>query len=674
RKDSFFDLGGSSLKAIQLISRVYKQHEVQLSIGEIFNHATLTAQALLISESQGALYSSIPRVELQDDYALSHAQRRLWVLDQLQEDFTAYSRPISYDIYGDLNIEVLTASFKNLIERHESLRTIFILKDSEPRQLIQTAEAINFSVPYTDISTAIDKDCIIEDTLLNLASSPYDLSRGPLFKVVLLKLEENQHRLLFSIHHIISDDWSMEVLVRDLIRYYNSILKGEESSTTISALPIQYKDYAGWQLKELAEGELAFSRDYWKSKLSGELPVLDIPSDYVRPSVQTYNGAQSYVCFSKATSRAFKDYVKSEDSTLFIGLTTLVKALLYKYSGQEDIIVGTPIAGREHADLENQIGFYINNLALRTEFSGSESFTSLLHKVKKTCLEGYEHQAYPFDLLVDELDLSRDLSRFPLFDVVVVLTSEQAFSESSEKLEMEGLEISPVRVAVETSLYDLTFWFKESEFGEIAVHIEYNTDIYSKARIENLGVHLTTLLESIVADNITSIDKLPLLTTRERETLLKDYQGEVVSQSIDATIVSLLESQASLNRASEAIRYEDTILSYQELDERSNQLAEYLQAKHDVKKGSVVAIMQDRSDSLIISILGVLKAGGAYLPIDKNYPLDRIDYMLSDGNASLIIGDSSITESKVTSINIKTLAEELKKYSVSKLDVSISGE
>ncbi|WP_281322334.1 non-ribosomal peptide synthetase [Flavobacterium aestivum] len=671
RNDSFFDLGGSSLKAIQLISRVYKQHEVQLSIGEIFNHSSLKAQGSLIAESKGdTIYNHIKQVAEQDDYALSHAQRRLWVLDQLQENFIAYSRPISYEMQGKLNLEALTESFAQLINRHESLRTIFILKDGEPRQLIQPAERINFEIPVTDVSKAENKEAAIEEVLAEMASSVFDLSKGPLFKVVILNLGNEHYRLLFSIHHIISDEWSMQVLVRDLISYYNSIVKGEAKS--LEALPIQYKDYAAWQLQALSKGKLADSREYWLAKLGGELPVLDIPSDYVRPSMQTYNGSQTQVCFSESTSQAFKQYIKEQDSTLFMGLVSLIKALLYRYSGQEDIIVGTPIAGRDHSDLENQIGFYINNLALRTQFEGTDSFTSLLKQVKQTCLEGYENQSYPFDLLVDELDLSRDLSRFPLYDVVVVLENDQSLAE--DKVEMEGLDVSSVRVNVETSLYDLTFWFKESPSGQMSVHIEYNTDIYSDERIKRLGVHLEKLLGSVVANSAISLDKLSLLNAEEQKELLEDYQGEIVAQSSDETLISLFESQVDKQRNALALSYENITLNYQELEERSNQLAHYLQTKHNIGKGSIVGIMQDRSEWLVISILGVLKAGGAYLPIDCNYPSDRVEYMLSDGKVSLLLTDTQISEYAVTNIDSTNLKEELGNYPNTRLNVSLNGE
>ncbi|WP_281322344.1 non-ribosomal peptide synthetase [Flavobacterium aestivum] len=671
RNNSFFDLGGSSLKAIQLISRVYKQHEVQLSIGEIFNHSQLKAQALLISASKGeTVYSAIQQVAEQEDYALSHAQRRLWVLEQLQENLTAYSRPISYDIQGELNLEALTAAFIKLIERHESLRTIFILKDGEPRQLIKPSKDINFEIPVTSLQDSQNQEVSIEKVLAELAASTFDLSKGPLFKAVLLQLGKEHHRLLFSIHHIISDAWSMQVLVRDLISYYNSIVKGDTKS--LETLPIQYKDYAAWQLQTLSKGELADSRNYWLKQLGGELPVLDIPSDYVRPSVQTYNGAQIQVQFSEQTSHAFRNYVKEQDSTLFMGFISLTKALLYRYSGQEDIIIGTPVAGRDHSDLENQIGFYINNLALRTQFKGSESFTSLLNLVKETCLEGYENQSYPFDLLVDELDLSRDLSRFPLYDVAVILESDEALLEDT--VEMEGLAVSYMRVAVETSLYDLTFWFRESPLGEISVHIEYNTDIYSHERIQRLGAHLEKLLESVVDDSTISLDKLSLLDAEEQRELLENYQGEIVSQSVDKTLISFFESQVDLKPNQTALQYENITLNYQELEERSNQLAHYLQTKHNIGKESIVGIMQDRSENLIISILGILKAGAAYLPIDPNYPADRVEYMLSDGNVSLLLTDTEVSGYLVSSLNIIDIQEELGTYPKTRLNVSLNGE
>ncbi|TCN54731.1 amino acid adenylation domain-containing protein [Flavobacterium circumlabens] len=671
RNDLFFDLGGSSLKAIQLISRVYKQHEVQLSIGEIFNHSALKAQALLIAASKGEkVYSAIKKTAEQEDYALSHAQRRLWVLDQLQEDFTAYSRPISYDIHGELNLDALTKSFRKLIERHESLRTIFILKDGEPRQLIQPLESIHFEIPVTDVSNSENKEGAIEEVLAKLAVLPFDLSKGPLFRTRVVNLGNDQHRLLFSIHHIISDAWSMQVLVRDLISYYNSIVKAEEKS--LNALPIQYKDYAAWQLEELSKGALADSRKYWLAQLGGELPVLDLPSDYVRPSVQTYNGAQVYVNFSEQLSHAFRHYIKEQDSTPFMGFVSLVKVLLYRYSGQEDLIVGTPVAGREHSDLENQIGFYINNLALRTRFQGTESFTSLLQLVKETCLKGYENQSYPFDLLVDELQLSRDLSRFPLYDVAVVLESDEVLLENA--IAMEGVDVSNVRVAVDTSLYDLTFWFGEGISGQISLYIEYNTDIYSAERIKRLGVHLGKLMESIVTDSTISLNQLPLIEAAEQKILLEQYQGEIVSRFSASTVVSLFEKQADRRKEALALKYEDVTLSYRELEERSNALAHYLQTQHAIGNGSVVGVMQDRSEYLLISILGVLKAGGAYLPIDPGYPSDRVAYMLGDGNVSLLLADAAITEYEVASVNIGDLKQELENHPKTRLNVALSGE
>ena len=521
RNDSFFDLGGSSLKAIQLISRIFKKYEVQLSIGEIFNNGLLKSQAILISQTSLKDYEGIPKIKEQAHYALSHAQLRLWVLDQFQEELTAYSRPISYDISGNLNIVALTQAFEALMNRHESLRTIFKVVDGEPRQFILPFSEINFKITQTDISSVKDKETKVNDIIETLTNTPFQLGEGPLFKVTLVQLAPDQFRLLFVIHHIISDEWSMEVLIKDVVKYYNYAIEG--TVVKEEKLPVQYKDYAAWQLEELSGDSLVNHRGYWLNQLSGTLPVLDLPSDHKRPESQTYNGAQLYLEFSKEGSQGFQALLKQQDSTLFMGLTALVKTALHRYTGQDDIIIGTPVAGREHADLEQQIGFYINNLAIRSKIDEDEDFETLLSQVKETCLAAYEHQIYPFNLLVDELDLARDLSRFPIFDVAVVVQSDEGVDE--DELTMNGLEVASVRVPVVTSLYDITFYFGVSKEGDLCVYIEYNTDIYNEARIATLGEHLTQLLEAVLCDPKMPIAALPMLNEKEEKEVIDLSKG-----------------------------------------------------------------------------------------------------------------------------------------------------
>ena len=664
RNDSFFDLGGSSLKAIQLISRIFKKHEVQLSIGEIFNNGILQDQAALIQGASASNYEAIPQVAEQEHYPLSHAQRRLWVLDQLEDGLTAYSRPISYDIKGTLHIDKLTAAFQSVMHRHESLRTVFSLIEGTPRQFILPSEQVDFSIVIEDISAAKDQETAANDILNTLANTPINLSEGPLFKVTLVQFGAEHYRLLFAIHHIISDEWSMKVLINDLLSYYNEGAVDQD-------LPIQYKDYAAWQLEELSGNRLEEHRNYWINQFSGTLPVLDLPSDYKRPAVQTYNGAQEFVVFNKENSDGFQSILKDQDSTLFMGVTALVKTLLYRYTGQNDIIIGTPVAGRDHNDLEEQVGIYINNLALRSSVDKDQPFSTLLAQVKETSLSAFEHQVYPFDLLVDELGLARDLSRFPLFDVAVVLHSEDG--NSAPSLTLNDVTVSPVRVPVVTSLYDLTFWFKSSKEGVLSVHIEYNTDIYSQKRIQQLGNHLSALLQAVVGQPALAVANLPMMEAKESALLFAQSQGKQLNIQPEDNIVSLFETQVRATPEATALSVENRTYSYAALNDMANSLACYLKTEHDVTKEQIIGVLQDRTEWMLISILGILKAGAAYLPIDKNHPEERIHYMLDDSEVGLVLTDTSTNlPAQVQVCNVIDEQLAIKKYESINKDQTIN--
>ncbi len=639
RQDSFFNLGGSSLKAIQLISRLYKQHEVQLSIGEIFSNPELSSQAELIRATKRSAYRSISRVVEQEHYALSHAQRRLWVLDQLQENLVAYSRPIAFRLHGQLNRSALEAAFATLIDRHESLRTVFEMHDNQPVQRIVLAENLGFELMYQDLRGEEDVSQSSAAILEALSQQPFDLSEGPLLRARLLRQSNEEYLLLFAIHHIISDEWSMQVLIQEIVTLYNAYNRG--AANPLKALPIQYKDYAAWQLSELSGDNLIKHRSYWQEKLGGNLPILNLAGDYARPSVQSYRGRQLSIEFKEDLSDLFESQLNQRGITLFMGLVGLVKVLLYRYTGQSDLIIGTPVAGRDHVDLDGQIGFYINNLALRTSFNGSDSFEQLLSKVKQTALDAYSHQVYPFDLLVDELDLPRDLSRFPLFDVVVVLQNDQAIAV--ESMEMDDLEVIPEKVETQTSLYDLTFWFRQTPEG-LKLSLEYNTDIYAEDRMERMGAHLQELMSALSSQPQRSISEAGLLTQPERQCLLEDFNATHQPYANDQTLVDLFEAQVRENGDSLALQSGATRLSYAELNARSNQLAHYLKEKYEIGPDTVIGVMMQRSEWLLIGILGVLKSGGAYLPIDRSYPQDRVSYMLSDAQVSVLLTDGKMED------------------------------
>ncbi|MCF6402531.1 amino acid adenylation domain-containing protein [Chitinophaga filiformis] len=495
RNTSFFVAGGSSLKAIQLISRIYKELDVQLTIGDAFNHPTIAAQAALLDSAKKAGYQEIRKTQESAFYPLSHAQRRLWVVCQRLCEIQPFNGLEVYYLEGDLQPEVLSKAFGLLLERHESLRTVFVLVDGEPQQGVRPVDSTGFSMIYEDLSADPAQQEKIAQRKLAIAGTPYELDKGPLLRIQLIKTGPASYTLLFGIHHIISDEWSMQIMLRELQLLYNAALKG--TAAVLPPLRIQYRDYARWQLASANDSLFTAHREYWLSRLGGELPRLSLTSGRQRPAVQTYNGQHFHFSIDASLADGFRQLLNNSNCTLFMGLVTLVKTLLYRYTGQEDIIIGTPVAGREHPDLENQVGYYLNTIALRTKLSGEETFSSYLEQVKKIALEGYAHQEYPFDHLVEELGAGTDISRNPVFDVTVILQNVQV--NKGQDTVMEGVTIQAELPELHISKGDLRFQFIESE-GGIAGNIEYNTDLFDASRIEQMFVDLKALLTNVVAD------------------------------------------------------------------------------------------------------------------------------------------------------------------------------
>ncbi|MCW3101571.1 MAG: Nonribosomal peptide synthetase, partial [Bacteroidetes bacterium] len=381
-KDNFFEIGGHSLKATRLVSRIHKEFEVRTELKDLFSNVTITQQATLISQSAKSRFENIAPAQLHDSYPLSSSQRRLWVLCQFQESSMAYNMPGVYVFEGIFNKEALGHSFKMLIERHEILRTVFKEDETgEVRQWIQTAEALDFSITYQDLRTDADREEKVKGPVQAFSEKAFDLSAGPLLRASLYQVEENKHVFSYVMHHIISDGWSMEILIREVLSFYNAYVKNEE--TALAPLPVQYKDYSVWQQQELSAERLKSHKEYWLKQFEGELPVLELQGDKPRPAVKTYNGSSLSCTIGKELSGELKAISQLQGGTLFMGLLAAVNTLLYRYTGQEDMITGSPIAGREHSDLENQIGFYLNTLALRARFSGGDSYTSLLDKIRQ---------------------------------------------------------------------------------------------------------------------------------------------------------------------------------------------------------------------------------------------------------------------------------------------------
>ncbi|WP_406826312.1 amino acid adenylation domain-containing protein [Pedobacter sp. KACC 23697] len=632
-RDSFFDLGGHSLKAVRLIGRVHKVFGVRIALKDIFSRPLLESMASLIDGSASSGYLGIPPAGYRSRYPLSSSQRRMWVLGQMEPGLTAYNIPGVFVVEGVLDPAVLEHSFGLLIKRHESLRTVFIVDESGiPFQEILSPDAVSFVMSHHDLRGEEDQDGKASALVRESSLFRFDLSSGPLLTCGLIRLQDEEWILTFTIHHIISDGWSMDVLVRELLMFYN-----EGGIDTLPALEIQYKDYAVWQQEQLelsSGGVMRSSGDYWLEQLSGVLPVLDLPSDKVRPLVKTYNGSVLDHLIGSELTGSFKALLSGHGASLFVGLLSSVAAILHRYSGQEDMIIGSPVAGREHSDFEGQIGLYVNTLALRVRPSGSWGYDALLDHVKTQVLDAYPHQSYPFDALVDALELPLDLGRSALFDVMVLL-EEQESRVSGLALGGAVLRDYPGERARQ-SKFDLTFSFLD-QGDHLRLSIEYNTDIYSRAGIVQLADHFERLLGAMVGDEGAPLGLLDYLSAPERERLIFGFNPSFAERAPGGTVVELLSSQALLTPDAVALQFSGVELSYAELHGWSNRLGHYLRAVHGIGPGELVGLKLERSEWLVIGLLGILKSAGAYVPLDPAYPGDRIAYMVSDSNCRLVL-------------------------------------
>ncbi|SFW87188.1 condensation domain-containing protein [Chitinophaga sancti] len=514
REDNFFNTGGSSLKAIQLIAKIYKELDVQLTIAELFANPIFSQLSAFIEQSKRQAYRPIPNVAESDSYILSSSQKRLWIASQMKEQSVAYNIPVLYRIKGALNIHALSEAFHQAVKRHESLRTVFSLIEGEPRQRILSPEKSGVSLVVRDLRSLTVPEEAAHQRAAEIGVHYFNLEKGPLLLAELLRIADEEFILACCIHHIIADEWSMQVLGREIIGTYNACVQGTRPE--LRPLKIQYKDYASWQQQELAGLQLLVSREFWLSRFGGELPVLNLPADRSRPVMQSFRGAQVKFRFDAEQNETFRQLIQEKDATLYIGLLTLVNILLFRYSGQHDLIVGTPVAGRLHPDLEDQIGYYLNTLALRNTIAGDASFMQVLESVRQSTIDAFSHQAYPFDLLIDELKLGSDLSRSPLFDVVLILQNIELNDDAQLEMNGVGMEIEPAKI--EISKCDLRFQFTaDKQSGILYGSIEYNTDIFDHQRIKRMSRHLIELMSFVNNSPQTQVSNVEYLSPEEKK-------------------------------------------------------------------------------------------------------------------------------------------------------------
>jgi amino acid adenylation domain-containing protein len=559
---------------------------------------------------------------------LSFAQQRLWFLDQLEPDSPLYNIPQAFRLRGALKVEALRGTFEVLVTRHESLRTTFSIVDETPVQCI--AEKGSFSMPVIDLTGLPEAGREVEAQRLagEEFRRPFNLSQGPLLRVTLLRLGEKEHILLLVIHHIISDGWSMGVLVKEMAALYEAFCVGNPSP--LVELPIQYADFAHWQ-REWFQGEVLGAQvQYWKKQLGGTLPILELPTDRPRPAVQIYRGKRRSLAFSKDLSEGLKALSQREGVTLFMMLLAAFQTLLHRYTGQEDIIVGSPIANRNRLEIEGLIGFFVNTLVLRSDLSGNPPFRELLSRVREVALGAYGHQDLPFEKLVEELQVPRDLSYNPLFQVMLVLQNAPM-----QALQLSGLTLSPLEVETGTAKFDLTLELVEGSEG-FAGGIEYNTDLFDTVSIDRMVGHFQTLLQGIVANPEQRIAELPLLSEGERHQLLVEWNATEVEYPRDKCLHELFEEQVERTPDGVALVFEGKQLTYRELNGRANQLAHYLR-KMGVGPEVLVGIFMERSFEMVIAMYGILKAGGAYVPLDPEYPPERVAFMARDTQVPVLL-------------------------------------
>src|SRR5688572_2638188 len=546
-----------------------------------------------------------------------------------------YNVPLALRVSGELAVEVLEASLREVIRRHEVLRTRFELRNGEAEQVID--EQVEFKLAVEDLSglELAAAERAVHELARAEAQQGFDLSSGPLLRAKLLQLSASEHVLLLTMHHIVSDGWSLGVLVKEMGTLYQAYAQGE--SSPLAELAVQYADYAVWQ-REYLQGEVLEQQlSYWREQLAGAAPVLELPADYARAAVLSNRGASEAVTLSPQLTEQLQQLSRREGVTLFMSLLAAFDVLLWRYTGQTDLSLGTPIAGRNQAEIEGLIGFFVNTLVLRVQMDGRESYRELLGRVREVTLGAYGHQDVPFERLVEELQPERDLSHTPLFQVAFALQNVP-----HEHMELQGLTLQAQESDNHTAKFDLVMILQESDSG-LQGGLTYNTDLFDASTIQRMVRHFTMLLSAMTTSPDQPIAALPMLTDAERDRLLVEWNDTEIPYPRESCIQRLFEEQAALTPRAVAVAHGDRQLTYEELNRRANQLAHYLQ-KQGVGADVLVGICIEQGIELIVGLLGILKAGGAYVPFDPNYPPQRLSFMINDSGVAVLLTQESIVE------------------------------
>jgi tyrocidine synthetase III len=637
--DNFFELGGHSLKATILASNIHKKLDIKISLAELFQTPTIRESAKLINQKTNTGYNPIEAVEAKEYYPLSSMQKRLYILQQMEEKITWYNMPSVVSLEGRLDRARLENTFRKLVIRHESLRTSFEMIENQPVQRIH--DDMEFAMEYYTVENLKagkgDRGEPVQEIIRGFVR-PFDLKKAPLFRAGLIKVSLEKHLLIVDMHHITADGTSENILIKEFMAFY--------AGETLAPLEVQYKDFSRWQNsrkeKELAKKEAA----YWLQEFEGEIPQLDLPYDFKRPEIKSFEGKHKYFEISSQQLKGLNQLGEEENATLFMVLFSVYVVLLSRISGQDDIVVGTPIAGRRHAELEGILGMFVNTLAIRSFPHPGQEFTGYLGTIREKLLAAYDKQEYPFEDLVDEVLVNRETDRNPLFDAMFILHNMNA-----SQLEVPGLKLKIFEYETNITRFDLIFAAVERE-DQLFFTVEYSSRLFKEESIERFIRYFKNLIQFILSDRQQKLSELEMIPEKEKEHILFDFNGQERDYGINETIHGYFEKQVEKTPGTIALVYNDKHITYKELNERANHLARVLRDK-GLKQDTAAALMVERSIEMIIGILAILKAGGAYLPIDTDYPEKRILSILTESDVSFLLTKEKVAKQfSFTSLSI----------------------
>ncbi|MBC7572671.1 MAG: amino acid adenylation domain-containing protein, partial [Spirosoma sp.] len=651
--DDFFRIGGHSLKATRMIARIYKKFGVEVAIKDFFTTPTVASLADFINRTTTRSVVDIPMAPVAPTYPLSHAQYRFWLQEQTSGQ-QRYNMPFTCRLNGEVDSDAFAHAFRALIERHEILRTRIVVADGQPRQQVIPVADVDCQWQLLDWRSLPDREERIADMASAQAHQPFDLAQAPLLRVSLVRAGETDYVLILVIHHIVCDGWSIDVLTNELFGFYETYRKGV--STTAEPLRIQYKDFAVWQNDCFGQPAFAAHEQYWHDQFADGGPVLELTTDFMRPPVKQFVGESIQATLDETLSQTLTDLANAQGVSMYMLVLAAFKTLLFRYTSQTDLVVGSPVAGREHADLHGQIGNYINTLAIRTAFSGNDSFADLLANVKAGMLNAYTHQMYPFDKLVEHLDAGKDLSRTPVFSAGFNWHNYAAGQAEPDW----GFTVALYDSGLRVSQSDLWLHGSMQENGQITLSLDYDVALFAPERISRMLTHFTAILRQVGTDSQQPLSTIACLAPAEKQQLLDWSEGtSMVHAPANDTLVSLVGQAVQIYGQQIALTDGQDAWSYTTLWQRSNQVANGLLAQ-SVNPEEPIGILLPRRVWMLAGVLGVLKAGGCYVPLDRTYPADRLQHIIRDaGIRQVLVEEAGMAQSLgLTDVTEVVLSEE----------------